>query len=174
MAQSKRLKKHLIILGFAVLGSFAFCFALVPLYNVFCKVAGTNGKIDGRPQPIIAKVDKNRMVTVELVSTLNKDTQAEFVAQDKKFYFHPGEYVETKYWVKNLTNQPMIVQAIPSVAPGQTAKHIKKIECFCFSRQELGPGEGMWLPLKFTVDPVINKKFSTLTLAYTLFDVTHS
>jgi cytochrome c oxidase assembly protein subunit 11 len=174
MVKGTKLRKHLIIMSIAVIGMFGFCYALVPMYNVMCKIAGTNGKIDGRPQPLITKVDKSRTVTVELLSTLNKDMPGEFKAQDKKFSLHPGEYVETKYWVKNLTNSPMVVQAIPSVAPGLAAKHIKKIECFCFQRQELAPNEGVWLPLKFTVDPAISHKLQTLTLAYTLFDVTQS
>lgn len=174
---SPRLKKHLIVMSFIVVGMFGFCFALVPLYSVFCKVTGLNGKTDGKPQPLVTKVDKSRTITVEMLATLNGSlpTQnGEFIARTKKITIHPGEYVSTSYWVKNLTAKPMIVQAIPSVTPGLAANHIKKIECFCFQKQPLNPLEGQEMKLVFTVDPALPTSIKTVTLAYTLFDVTQS
>lgn len=172
-----RLKKHLIVMSAIVVGMFAFCFALVPLYSVFCKVTGLNGKTSGKVQPLITKVDKSRTVTVELLATLNGSLptqKGEFLAKTKKVTLHPGEYVTTSYWVKNLTDKPMIVQAIPSVAPGLAANHIKKIECFCFQRQPLEANQGQEMRLVFTVDPALPTNIKTITLAYTLFDVTQS
>jgi len=168
------LKKHLKIMLAVVVGMFAFCFALVPLYNVFCKVTGLNGKTAATAQiPVAAsKVDTNRDVTVELLTTLNESISTEFTGKDKKITLHPGEYVTTSYRVKNLTNKPMVVQAIPSVTPGLAAKHVNKIECFCFVHQPLKPLEEKEFRLVFTVDPAIPEKFHTLTLSYTLFDVT--
>ncbi len=160
-----------------VIGMFAFCFALVPLYSVFCKATGLNGKVDVRPQLTASKVDMTRTVTIELLATLNEslpNEKGEFIAQHKKFVLHPGEYVTTSYFVKNLTNHDMTVQAIPSVTPGLAARHIKKVECFCFQRQPLNPLEGKAMPLVFTVDPALPQDIHTLTLAYTLFDVTQN
>lgn len=168
----KRLKKQLLIMTAIVVGMFAFCYALVPIYTVFCKVTGLNGKTDGQSQPMITKVDKSRTVTVELLATVNQSLPGEFLALDKKFTLHPGEYVTTSYRVKNLTQQAMTVQAIPSVTPGLAARHIKKIECFCFTKQPLEPLEDKEMPLVFTVDPALPTNIQTITLAYTLFDVT--
>lgn len=169
-----RLKKHLTIMLAVIVGMFAFCFALVPLYNVFCKVTGLNGKTAATAQTPIAtaKVDTTRRVTVELLTTLNENISTEFAGKDKKMMLHPGEYVTTSYRVKNLTNKPMVVQAIPSVTPGLVAKHVNKIECFCFVHQPLKPLEEKEFRLVFTVDPAIPAQYQTLTLSYTLFDVT--
>ncbi|MGE3320097.1 MAG: cytochrome c oxidase assembly protein [Candidatus Berkiella sp.] len=169
-----RLKKHLWVMLGVIAFMFAFCFALVPMYNVFCKVTGLNGKTEGSAQTPIAsaKVDTSRSVTVELLTTLNVSATTEFAGKDKKITLHPGEYVTTSYRVKNLTNKPMVVQAIPSVTPGLVAKHVNKIECFCFVHQPLKPLEEKEFRLVFTVDPAIPKQFQTLTLSYTLFDVT--
>ncbi len=172
----KRVKKQVMILLMIVIGMFAFCYALVPLYSVFCKVTGLNGKTAGQTEYVAGKVDKSRTVTVELLATLNtslSDKSGEFRPIHKKFVLHPGEYVRTSYWVKNLTAQPLVVQAIPSVAPGLAAEHIKKVECFCFIHQPLNALEGKEMPLVFTVDPALPTSIKTLTLAYTLFDVTH-
>lgn len=167
-----RLKKQLIIMTAIVVGMFAFCYALVPIYSVFCKVTGLNGKTGGQVAPAMLKVDKKRTVTVELLATLNESLPGEFKAEHKKFVVHPGEYVSTNYHVANLTDHPMIVQAIPSVTPGLAAQHVKKVQCFCFKRQPLESRENKDMPLVFTVDPALPTNIHTITLAYTLFDVT--
>lgn len=167
-----QLRKHLWIMFAVVVGMFGFCFAMVPLYNVICKATGLNGKTGGQVQVTQTEIDTSRIVTVELTSTLNESLPGEFYSQHKKFSLHPGETVSTSYWVKNLTDKPMVVQAIPSVTPGLAADHIKKVECFCFQKQPLAPGEGKWMPLVFTVDPALSKRIQTMTLAYTLFNVT--
>lgn len=166
------MQKQLVIMGIIVVLMFGFCYALVPIYNVFCKVTGLNGKTVDRPQPLISKIDQNRTITIELLSMTHENPPVMFTAGDKKFSFHPGEYILTHYTVKNLTDRPMVVQAIPSVSPNTAANHIKKIECFCFQKQYLEPNETLDLPLKFTVDPVLSSKVNQLTLAYTLFDIT--
>lgn len=66
----------------------------------------------------------------------------------------------------------MIVQAIPSVSPGLAAKHLKKTECFCFTKQMMKGKQGMAWPLLFHLDRELPKKIRTITLSYTLFDIT--
>lgn len=168
-----KVRKQLFIMLAIVIGMFGFCYALVPLYNVFCQTTGLNGKTGGKIEVAKSKVDYSRSVTVELLSTLNEDFPGEFYSLDKKFTLHPGEYVKTAYFVKNGTTQNKIVQAIPSVTPGLAARHIKKVECFCFQKQPLSMEEAKEMPLVFTVDPALPTHIHTITLAYTLFDVTH-
>ena len=177
MTQSKeKIKKQTRIMLGIVAGMFGFCFLLVPIYSVFCKVTGLNGKTQGQVEPttLSTKIDYSRQVTVELMTTLNKTIPNEFTPKDRKITLHPGEYVTTSFTVKNLTDQPQIVQAIPSVTPGLAAKHVSKIECFCFQKQPIQPNETKEMKLVFTVDPAIPSNLGTITLAYTLFDVTHS
>lgn len=169
---TKSINKQLRIMLIIVVGMFGFCFALVPIYNVFCSVTGLNGKTNGQVARPVMKTDFSRQVTVELLATLNESIQAEFQSHDKKFTLHPGEYVSTTFRAKNLTDKPMIVQAIPSVTPGLAARHVNKVECFCFMKQPLQPNEERDFPLVFTVDPAVPTSINTLTLAYTLFDVT--
>ena len=50
--------------------------------------------------------------------------------------------------------------------------YLNKTECFCFNQQELAAGETAKLPLRFIVDLDVPKQVHTITLSYTLFDVT--
>jgi len=170
---AQRIKKQTRIMLAIVVGMFGFCFLLIPLYSVFCKVTGLNGKTDGQSAPITSTIDYSRTVTVELLSTTNGAFASEFTPKQNKITLHPGEYVTTAYWVKNLTPNPMVVQAIPSVTPGLAAQHLNKIQCFCFQKQPILPWEGKEMALQFTVNPALPQHIRTVTLAYTLFDITH-
>ncbi|MBS0286512.1 MAG: cytochrome c oxidase assembly protein [Proteobacteria bacterium] len=171
------MRKHLTLLTLVILGMFGFCFALVPLYSVFCKATGLNGKTSGMVEKVSGDVDASRTITVILLATLNDslpDKENEFNTKVRKYTVHPGEYIKTSFWVKNLKDTPKIVQAIPSVSPGLVAKHVKKLECFCFQHQPLAAHEGKELPLVFAVDPKLPADIKTVTLAYTLFEVTQN
>ncbi|MDI1352081.1 MAG: cytochrome c oxidase assembly protein, partial [bacterium] len=85
---------------------------------------------------------------------------------------HPGEIVKLAFYAENKTGHRMIVQAIPSVTPGLAAKYLKKTECFCFTQQTLNGHEAMEMPLLFHLDTELPAHINTVTLAYTLFDVT--
>lgn len=66
----------------------------------------------------------------------------------------------------------MAGQAIPSMAPKNAVDYFHKTECFCFNQQILAPGEKADLGLQFIVDQDLPKAVETITLSYTLFDVT--
>lgn len=164
--------------------SFAFGFALVPLYDVFCEVTGLNGKtagpggfgIGGIINPgapsSASRIDKDRVVTVEFTDTVMPGLPWEISPQTARLDVHPGELHQVMYRVRNLSDQPIVGQAVPSVSPGQAAASFEKLECFCFSQQTLAPGESKDLPLLFTVKNSIDKDIKTITLAYAFFNVT--
>ena len=66
----------------------------------------------------------------------------------------------------------MTAQAIPSVAPSNAAAHLKKLECFCFEKQELAPGEEALLPVRLIFEDALPKSINSVVLSYTIFDVT--
>ncbi len=171
--RQKKVKKHTIILSVIVVGMFGFAFALVPLYNVLCSISGLNGKtqINDMTLPEVP-FDGARSVTVELISIINANMPVTFKPQAKKFTIHPGQFIDTSFWVENLSDKHITFQAIPSVAPGLAGTHVKKQVCFCFQNQDKEAQQIMKLPLRFTVHPDLPKQYTTITLAYTLFDVT--
>ena len=68
--------------------------------------------------------------------------------------------------------EDMVGQVIPSVSPGRGAEYFHKTECFCFEQQKLLAGERVELPVVFIVDPNIPLDIGSLSLGYTLFDIT--
>jgi cytochrome c oxidase assembly protein subunit 11 len=158
-------------LAVVVLGMFGFGFALVPLYDVFCQVTGLNGKT-GRielEEALSETVDADRMVTVEFLSTVNSELPWEFRPVVKKVRVHPGAVTEVKYYARNLTDNSVTGQAVPSLAPGQAARYFNKTECFCFTQQTLGPRESRDMPLRFVVDPDLPAEIRTVSLSYTFY-----
>jgi len=158
-------------LGVAALLMFGFGFALVPLYNVFCDITGINGKT-GRielEEALSQTVDMDREVTVEFLATVHSDLPWEFRPVVRKIKVHPGEVTEVNYYARNMTNDVVTGQAVPSLAPGLAAKYFSKTECFCFTRQALGPGEAKEMPLRFIVDPALPENVRTVSLSYTFF-----
>jgi cytochrome c oxidase assembly protein subunit 11 len=156
---------------FAAVAMFGFGFALVPLYDVFCDITGLNGKT-GRIEMEAAlsqKVDAKRMVTVEFLSSVRSDLAWEFKPVVRRVKVHPGEVTEVNYLARNETGETVAGQAVPSLAPGLAAKYFNKTECFCFTRQTLGPNEEKLMPLRFVVDPELPEEIGTVSLSYTFF-----
>ncbi len=163
-------------LFFAALAMFGFGFALVPIYNSLCKTLSINGKIAQSTEKYTvndASVDKNRSITVQFVATNNTGIPWLFYPKTRQVNVHPGEIAQLAFYAENKTDDRMTVQAIPSVTPGIAAKYIKKTECICFTRQVLNGHEAMDMPLLFHLDKDLPKNIKTITLAYTLFDVSH-
>lgn len=156
---------------------FCFTFALVPLYNVFCKVTGLNGKVDIEKPKDNARYRasdveiQERLVTIEFDVNRNAALPCVITPQHMALRIKPGALTITSYQIKNLTGKKLVVQAIPSISPGKVAKYLKKLECFCFDQQVLQPYESAFLPLKFWLEPEFPESVHRLTLSYTIFEV---
>lgn len=168
----RRLVARLVLITVAMFG---FGFALVPLYDMFCDITGLNGKTNSEAfVPAAELIDTSREVTVQFVSTNNASMPWEFRPEVFKLKVHPGAEVETTFYARNPTSGEMIAQAIPSVSPSRAATYFHKTECFCFNQQLLSGGADVDMPLKFIVDRDLPDDVNTITLSYTLFDVTET
>lgn len=171
MTDAKKHRKLFIILMVTVIGMFGFGYAMVPLYNVFCKVTGINGRVFGAAEvQAVTPIDKSRTITVIFLATNNEQLPWEFRPSQTSVKIHPGEVTRVSYFAKNNSDNTMVVQAIPSVSPGLASKYLRKTECFCFTQQTLGPGESMDMPILFHLDSDLPKDMRTVTLSYTLFN----
>jgi cytochrome c oxidase assembly protein subunit 11 len=158
-----------------VIGMFAFGFALVPIYNRLCKTLGLNGKTNTEAVVYDEKtaiVQNEREIQVEFVATKNSSLRWAFYPKVTKLKIHPGKIAKLAFYAENQTSERMTVQAIPSVTPAIAAKYLKKTECFCFTQQTLNGHEAMNMPLLFHLDTDLPESVKTITLSYTLFDVT--
>lgn len=150
---------------------FGFGYLLVPFYNVFCEVAGINGKTGNIAKEEAEKlhVDKNRMVTVEFDTNINGSLPWSFRSEQHDLRVHPGEITDAMFVVENHSDKTIVGQAIPSVAPQLASLYFKKTECFCFSQQTLAPRERKEMLVRFVVNADLPKDISTMTLSYTFF-----
>lgn len=165
---NRRLVKKLL---WVIAGAILFTIALVPLYNVMCQVTGFNGKTKGSAEQASKsmKVDESRWITVEFTSNVMPGLAWDFYPKQSSIRVHPGQIELATYIAKNVANQNVVGQAIPSVSPGQASLYFKKIECFCFQRQELKPGESKEMPLTFFVSPDLPANIETITLSYAFY-----
>ena len=174
MDKQKANRKLTIKLLIAVVGMFGFGFALVPLYDVMCDALGINGKTSNVAaiQPQGMQPDYSRTIKVEFMAHIPPDMPWQLKPVTNTLEVHPGQVIQTSYRAKNLAKKDLIGQAVPSVSPGLAASYFNKMECFCFNRQPLKAGESAELALVFYIEPNIPDSIHTLTLSYTLFDIT--
>lgn len=149
---------------------FAFGFLLVPLYEVMCRITGIGGRTNAEAATISATQEvSNRLITVEFVAVLNEQAPWEFRPAVTSIQVHPGQLYDTAFFARNLTDGVLVGSAVPSVAPGQAAKHFIKTECFCFTQQNFTAGEGRDMGVQFMVDPALPEYIDRVTLSYTFF-----
>jgi len=153
---------------------FAFVFVvMVPLYNVLCDALGINGKTSGEVYTSVpAAVDESRLISIQFVASNNAGMPWDFAPTVTGMKVHPGAVNETVFHARNPMPAAMVAQAIPSVSPARAAPYFHKTECFCFNQQPLEGGAEAELPLQYIVDQDLPKDIQTITLSYTIFDVT--
>jgi cytochrome c oxidase assembly protein subunit 11 len=163
------------MLAVLAVGMFGFAFALVPLYDVFCDLTGLNGKTSSQAV-LLEEIDESavpvdRTVKIEFLANVARGMPWEFEPVDSKLIVRLGEMNTTTFFARNLIQQSVVGQAVPSISPGQAALYLKKIECFCFEQQELQPGGEMEMSVSFFVDAELPAEINELTLSYTMFRV---
>lgn len=170
----ERANKRLVVkLVWIIVGALIFAFALVPLYDVICSVTGLNGKTNSSAElKPPKKMDVSREVTVQFVSSVMPGLGWNFFPLQSSVNVHPGQVTTVLFEAKNTTSTEVSGQAIPSVTPGKASAHLKKIECFCFVKQTLKPGEVKKLPLRFFISADLPRDVHELTLSYSFFPAT--
>jgi cytochrome c oxidase assembly protein subunit 11 len=154
-------------------GSFAFGFALVPLYSVLCKVWDTGNRWYGTQTAEASVIEHpmvDRVVTIEFVANVPKAGDWEFRPEVTSMKVHPGKLYQATFYAHNLTGTAVVAQAVPSIAPQTVARYFRKTECFCFRPQNFTADEAREMPIRFIVDPDLPPDVDRLTLAYSFFD----
>ncbi len=169
-----RRRSHRALAGRLVLmaaGSFAFGYALVPLYDVICEVAGISREGLSRATTLdAAGPDVARTITVEFVSSTPGSGAWQFRPNVGSMQVHPGKLYETTFYAHNTSGRAFTGQAVPSVSPMRAAQYFQKTECFCFTPQHFEVDEVKDMPVRFIVDRDLPVTVDRLTLSYAFFD----
>ena len=148
-------------------GSFAFGFALVPLYDVICEIAGI--RVNAEPSGAIETAAAPREVTLELVSVMAPGSDWELTPAAPAITVVPGRLQEAQFRIRSRAGHPATGQAIPSVAPAYAARYLQKTECFCFTPQHFGADQEREFTVRFIVDPALPAQVDRMTLAYSMY-----
>lgn len=168
-ASNSKVVNKLVLVVFAMFG---FGFALVPLYDVFCDITGLNGKTNNVGVAYVDNgIDTSRTIKVQFITRMAKGIPWKFEPTVNEVSVHPGEMKFVDFYAKNQSQLTITGQAVPSVSPGIAAEYFQKIECFCFTQQPLKGGEEVNMGLQFYVDLDLPSEINTLTLSYTLYDI---
>lgn len=163
---NRALLKRLAVI---VVGMFGFGYLLVPFYEKICEVTGLRN-IAAPDAVTNTQMDASRAVRIEFDSNL-RNLPWTFKPLEAVIDVHPGELRQVMYEVSNRTDRAITGQAIPSYAPREAGQYFRKLDCFCFARQTLQPGEVRQMPVVFVIDTKMPKDLATITLSYTFFEI---
>jgi cytochrome c oxidase assembly protein subunit 11 len=147
--------------------------ASVPLYRLFCQATGYGGTTQ-RASAAPLKEVAGRWITVRFNANTAPDLPWDFAPEQLQVKVHPGEEKVIVYRAVNRSAEPVTGTATFNVTPNKAGIYFDKLQCFCFSKQHLAPGQSATLSVSFFVDPAIVKDpdtadVNTITLSYTMF-----
>ncbi len=171
----KRLPKNtrvLLTLAAFVGLMIGLAYASVPLYYMFCRATG----FGGTTQRVIAAPAqvKDRTIEVSFDGNVDPSLPWEFAPDVRSVRVRLGEETTVKYHVRNLGSKAVVGTATYNVQPDKAGAYFDKIQCFCFTKQVLKPGEAAELTVQFYIDPSMaddhrNDDVKNITLSYTFF-----
>ncbi len=162
--------------GLIVAAMVGLAFASVPLYRLFCQVTGFGGTPMRVAEADAALRTTGKLVDVRFDANTSSALPWAFAPERRVQRVAVGARQMAFYTAKNLSDRPVVGTATFNVTPAQAAPYFSKIQCFCFTEQELKPGEEMRMPVVFFVDPKIlddadASRISEITLSYTFYPV---
>ncbi len=147
-------------------------FASVPLYRLFCQMTGFDGTTmfaTKAPEKTIGRVINVRFNT-DIDPNLDWSFQPSKRAVDVKI----GEVATMSFHVKNNGTETIVGTSTYNVTPEKVGAYFNKLQCFCFTRHVLKPGQTAEFPVQFFIDPAIAEDhklddINAVTLSYTFF-----
>jgi cytochrome c oxidase assembly protein subunit 11 len=161
-----------LILAVVVAGMVGLSFASVPLYRIFCGATGLGGTTQ-RAQAAPDQISP-ALVTVSFDAQTAPGLGWEFRPLTKAIAVHPGAEIQVFFRAVNHSAKSVTARAVYNVSPAKVGIYFDKLQCFCFSDQTLGPGEGVDMGVVFFVDPDLltdpdTREVRAITLSYTMF-----
>jgi cytochrome c oxidase assembly protein subunit 11 len=172
---ARKLRRHMLTAaacGVFVAAMVGAAYAAVPLYNWFCRTtgfAGTTQVAHEAPGQVL-----DRTIAVRFDSNVMPGLPWKFEPEQNEIRLRIGEVATVHYKVINEAARTITAQASYNVSPPQIGAYFDKINCFCFTKQTMKPGETREMTVVFYVDPSIVKDhdqdtLDTITLSYTFY-----
>ncbi len=147
-------------------------YAAVPLYRLFCQITGYGGTTQVAEQASENVLSKT--INVRFDANSSRKLEWSFEPMERQITIKIGETYLAKYKAQNLSTTNKTGTSTFNVTPLSAGQYFNKIQCFCFTKQTLKPGETVEMPVSFYIDPaIVDDKdldgVSTITLSYTFF-----
>jgi cytochrome c oxidase assembly protein subunit 11 len=177
MKKLDRNTRVILALVACVIGMIGLAYASVPLYSLFCRATGFGGttqRVNALMNPVKQPVQKDRYVTISFDGNVDPALPWEFKPDIPNIRVKLGDVINISYHATNRGTSPITGTATYNVQPDKAGAYFDKIQCFCFTRQTLQPGQTVELPVQFFVDPAMiddhqNDDVQNITLSYTFF-----
>ena len=159
-----------------VFGMTGLAFASVPLYRIFCQVTGFDGTTMRAASDKAPGAVAGSSMSIRFDANTSPALPWTFKPVKRTETVTIGERELAHYSAKNLSAREVTGTASFNVTPVAAGKYFTKIQCFCFERQTLKPGEEVQMPVVYYVDPKIladpsARDIKEITLSYTFYPV---
>ena len=173
MPQDKN-RRVMLLLAACVVAMIGAAYASVPLYSLFCRATGFGGTTQRVTQAQAHVATTDRYVTVSFDGNVDPALPWDFAPDVKSVRVKLGSVANISYHATNHGAKTIVGTATYNVQPDKSGAYFDKIQCFCFTKQALKPGETAELPVQFFVDPAMaddreNNDVQNITLSYTFF-----
>lgn len=161
----------------AMLFTAGISFSAVPIYKLFCSATGFGGT--AKAKSFIEAIQESNLkimppIKVKFISDIQKSVPWDFSPELRHIYVRPGETALTFFKAKSYSDNDTTGMATYNIFPPKAAQYFNKIQCFCFEKQKLGPGEGVDMPVFFYIDKEFAfdgemRDVKEIILSYTFF-----
>ncbi|MBG1233421.1 cytochrome c oxidase assembly protein [Aestuariivirga litoralis] len=169
---AKKNRRVAISAALVFAGMVGMAYASVPLYKVFCQQTGFGGTTQRAEKAPDKATDQ--FISVRFDSNSASELNWRFKPKQTSMRVRIGEQNMAYFEATNLSDKVKTGSAVYNVAPPLAGAFFNKIQCFCFTKQTLKPGESAEFPVVFFVDPSIlqdadAKGTQEITLSYTFY-----
>ncbi|WP_374530182.1 cytochrome c oxidase assembly protein [Novosphingobium sp.] len=171
--QTNRNRRVALIALAGALAMLGLGYASVPLYRLFCQVTGYGGTTQRASLAEAGSVKLGaQTISVRFDANIDRDMPWRFEPEQTTQDMRIGARKMAYFKAENMSDHPITGVASFNVTPEQAGKYFKKVQCFCFNRQTLQPGQSVDMPVIYYVDPAIlddpdAKDVQQITLSYT-------
>jgi cytochrome c oxidase assembly protein subunit 11 len=180
-ALEQKNRRTLVLALLAALAMLGLGYAAVPLYDLFCRATGFGGTTQRATEAQAATAERLAASAGARSFSIRFDAN---LARGVPWEFRPAQVTDTVavgtrdmavFIARNNSDRPVTGTATFNVEPEQAGVYFNKIQCFCFTRQTLQPGQEVRMPVIYFVDPAALKDANMdgveqITLSYTFHE----
>tara|TARA_B100001250_G_scaffold46232_1_gene36220 strand:- start:15 stop:494 length:480 start_codon:yes stop_codon:yes gene_type:complete len=121
------------------------------------------------------KDSNQKIITLNLNTKVEDDLSWNFSTINNAMEVKVGQLYKVDFNVENYGSKKSSGKAIYNVEPGKLKKYFVEIDCFCYKKQTLLPGEISTYSITFYIDPkMVNdsrfKDLNSMGISYTFLD----